>query len=89
MSVTKGPPTFSAPRCNILPWPVIPTCSRRRSQRLRRNLSGFMYEGSGSAIPGVLWECAIGPGTLFRLVGTALLDARCRNGWEPGSRALP
>jgi uncharacterized protein (TIGR03437 family) len=49
------------------------------------NLSGLIYEGSGSSTPGVLWGARNGPGTLFRLVfnGTNWVPDTT-NGWSAG-----
>ena len=49
------------------------------------NLSGLIYEGSGSSAPGVLWGARNGPGTLFRLIfdGTNWVPDSA-NGWSAG-----
>jgi uncharacterized protein (TIGR03437 family) len=49
------------------------------------NLSGLIYEGSGSSTPGILWGARNGPGTLFRLVfnGTNWVPDTT-NGWSAG-----
>lgn len=49
------------------------------------NLSGLDYEGSGSAVPGVIWGALNGPGSLYRLIfdgASWVPDAS--NGWTNG-----
>lgn len=49
------------------------------------NLSGLIYEGTGTTTPGVLWGARNGPGSLFRLVfdGT-IWTPDTANGWGSG-----
>jgi len=49
------------------------------------NLSGLIYEGSGSTTPGVLWGAKNGPGTLYRLIfnGTIWVPDTANN-WSAG-----
>ena len=49
------------------------------------NMSGLIYEGSGSATPGVLWAVRNGLGTLFRLVWNGTIwTPDATNGWGAG-----
>src|SRR6185295_8195461 len=49
------------------------------------NLSGLMYEGSGSATPGVIWAVRNGPGSLFRLVWNGTIwTPDTSNNWSAG-----
>lgn len=49
------------------------------------NMSGLIYEGSGSAAPGVLWAARNGPGALFRLVFNGTIwTPDAANGWANG-----
>ena len=49
------------------------------------NMSGLVYEGSGSATPGVLWAARNGPGTLFRLVWNGTIwTPDTANDWGAG-----
>ena len=49
------------------------------------NLSGLVYEGSGSATPGVLWAVRNGPGSAFRLVWNGTIwTPDTANGWSAG-----
>jgi len=71
---------------SALPWPGDPAV--RTADNLNvfgGNLSGLVYEGSGTAAPGVLWGARNGPGSLFRLVfdGTAWVPDPA-NGWGSG-----
>ena len=51
------------------PWPGgAERADRGRPNVFGGNMSGLIYEGSGSATPGVLWAVRNGPGSLFRLV---------------------
>ncbi len=49
------------------------------------NLSGLAYEGSGSALPGVLWAARNGPASVFRLVWDgAIWTPDTEDGWGTG-----
>lgn len=49
------------------------------------NLSGLDYEGSGSALPGVLWAARNGPASVFRLIWDGAVWAPdAQNDWETG-----
>ncbi len=51
------------------PWPGdAAVATADGANVLGGNMSGLVYEGSGSATPGVLWAVKNGPGTLHRLV---------------------
>jgi hypothetical protein len=68
-TVTKGATNACTGEVAALPWPgdaaVQPVDG---SSVLGGNMSGLVYEGSGSATPGVLWAAKNGPGALYRLV---------------------
>lgn len=53
------------------------------------NLSGLMYEASGSATPAVMWAVRNGPSTLYRLIwnGTTWTSDSA-NGWGAGKTVL-
>jgi hypothetical protein len=73
------PPTLQA-------WPGLSTVQTLGVvNALGGNMSGLVYEGSGSAVRGVLWAAKNGPGTLYRLIwnGTAFASDPA-NGWNTG-----
>lgn len=49
------------------------------------NMSGLVYDGSGSSAPGVLWAVRNGPGSLFRLVWNgSIWTPDTSNNWSAG-----
>ncbi len=67
-------------------WPGSPTVQTvDNTATFTSNLSGLVYEGSGSATPGVLWAARNGAGALFRLVydGSAWVPDTA-DGWGAG-----
>jgi len=86
------PPTTTAPTTTTLPpgstfevWPGSSTIQTASNYVFGGNLSGLDYEGSGSAVPGVLWGARNGVGTVFRLLfdGTNWAPDSA-NGWSAG-----
>jgi hypothetical protein len=60
-------PTTTTTPSGALPWPGDAAISTASNYVFGGNLSGLMYEGSGSPAPGVMWGARNGPGSLFRL----------------------
>ncbi len=53
------------------------------------NMSGLVYEASGTAAPGVLWAVRNGPGSLFRLVWNgSIWSSDNANSWGSGKTLL-
>ena len=55
------------------------------------NMSGLVYEGSGTSSPGVLWGVKNGPGSLYRLLWddvAKLWQPDTANGWNAGKTLL-
>jgi hypothetical protein len=67
---TKGSTKGAVNACpgDPLPWPGDTSVQTVDGLNVfGGNLSGLIYEGSGSAAPGVIWAVRNGPGSLFRL----------------------
>jgi hypothetical protein len=78
--------TTAAPGPVYQTWPGSPNVSTvDQAATFTSNLSGLDYEGTGSAVPGVIWGVVNGPGTLYRLVfdGTNWVPDTA-NGWSAG-----
>ncbi len=69
-----------------LPWPGDAAITIiDDSAAFHGNMSGLIYEGSGSATPGVLWAVRNGPGTLFRLIWNGTIwTPDAANNWGQG-----
>jgi uncharacterized protein (TIGR03437 family) len=83
---TKGAANACAGDLTFLAWPggtAVQTVDNAGT--FNGNLSGLIYEGSGSSAPGILWGARNGPGTLFRLVfnGTNWVPDTANN-WGAG-----
>lgn len=83
---TKGTANTCATDVTFLAWPgraAVQTASIVGV--FNGNMSGLVYEGSGSNVPGVLWAARNGPGTLFRLIfnGTSWVPDTA-NSWTAG-----
>ena len=74
-----------APPAN-LPWPGDAAIAIvDGSNVFGGNLSGLIYEDSGSATPGILWGARNGPGSLFRLVWNGTIwTPDATNSWGAG-----
>lgn len=93
-TTTNAPTKGAANACNtapgdtVLPWPGgSSVVTADASNVFGANLSGLVYEGSGSATPGVMWAVRNGPGSLFRLVWDAaggIWTPDTANGWNTG-----
>jgi len=73
-TTTTGPTTTAAPTTTVAPaapWPGSQTVSNASSYAFGGNMSGLVEEGSGSAIPGVLWGVRNGPGAPLELYDLA------------------
>lgn len=83
---TKGAANNCPADANFLPWPGGAAIQTQDvAGTFTSNLSGLMYEGSGTATPGVLWGARNGPGALFRLIfnGTNWVPDPANN-WAAG-----
>jgi hypothetical protein len=72
---------------SALPWPGDAAVQDASSYVFGGNLSGLIYEPSGTSAPGVIWGARNGPGSLFRLVfdsGTSKWVPDTANGWSAG-----
>ena len=87
-SVTKG----TANKCpgDPLPWPGDADVQTADGLNVfGGNLSGLVYEGTGSSTPGVLWAVRNGPGSLFRLVfDGSIWTPDSTNTWNAGKTLL-
>jgi uncharacterized protein (TIGR03437 family) len=83
---TKGTANACTADVSFLTWPGSAAVQTVDTVAVfNGNLSGLVYEGSGSSTPGVLWGARNGPGTLFRLIfnGTNWVPDTA-NGWGAG-----
>ncbi|MDO9356308.1 MAG: lamin tail domain-containing protein, partial [Solirubrobacteraceae bacterium] len=71
-------------------WPGSPTITEASVQGIfGPNMSGLVYQASGTAAPGVLWAVQNGPSRLYRLIfdGTRWVNDTA-NGWASGKQLL-
>ena len=83
---TKGTANSCTGQTTVLPWPGDPDIAIvDGSNVFGGNLSGLIYEGSGSATPGVLWGARNGVGSLFRLLWNGTIwTPDAANSWGAG-----
>lgn len=86
VSSTKGVVNACAGDVTFDTWPGDSAVSAVDGLRVfNGNMSGLVYEGSGSATPGVLWAARNGPGTLFRLIfDGSIWTPDPANNWSTG-----
>jgi hypothetical protein len=89
-SATKGATNDCPGQISFLAWPGGADVQTVDGLNIfGGNLSGLMYEGSGSAAPGVLWAVRNGPGSLFRLLWDgAVWTPDLANNWSAGKILL-
>jgi hypothetical protein len=77
---------LSAPTLAQQPWPGSASVTTvDPAGALGRDVSGLVYEGTGTRIPGVLWAVDNGPGRMLRLVWDGTQWVRdTANGWSAG-----
>jgi hypothetical protein len=87
-SVTKG--TANTCAGDARPWPGdAGVVTADGLNVFGGNLSGLVYEGSGSSTPGVLWAVRNGPGALFRLIfDGSIWTPDSTNTWSAGKTLL-
>jgi hypothetical protein len=89
-ATTAAPTKNAANACpgdiTFLPWPGGASIQIVDGDRVfGGNLSGLIYEPSGSATPGVLWGVRNGPGSIFRLLFNGTIwTPDTANGWTAG-----
>ncbi len=83
---TKGTMNACPGILSFLPWPGGSTIATvDGSNVFGGNLSGLIYEASGSTTPGVLWGVRNGPGSIFRLVfNDTIWTPDTTNSWGSG-----
>lgn len=84
-SSTKGAANACVVGPTTTPWPggsVIQTVDVANT--FGTNMSGLIYEGSGTATPGTLWAVRNGPGTLHRLISDGTTWAPDSGDWAAG-----
>ncbi|MFF1635133.1 lamin tail domain-containing protein [Leifsonia sp. NPDC058248] len=83
---TKGAPNACAGTVTTSPWPGGATIATADDANvLGGNMSGLVYQASGTSAPGVLWAVKNGPGTLFRLIWNGTVwTPDTANGWGAG-----
>jgi hypothetical protein len=83
---TKGAPNACAGTVTTSPWPGGANITTADDANvLGGNMSGLVYQASGTSSPGVLWAVKNGPGTLFRLLWNGTVwTPDAANGWASG-----
>ncbi|GAA1439090.1 lamin tail domain-containing protein [Leifsonia poae] len=83
---TKGAPNACPGEVSLAPWPGGSSITTADDANvLGGNMSGLVYEPSGTSAPGVLWAVKNGPGTLFRLIWNgSVWTPDTANGWGAG-----
>jgi len=83
-----GTTTTTTPPAGLLPWPGDAAVQTADNLNVfGGNLSGLVYEPSGTAAKGVIWGARNGPGALFRLVFDGANNVwvpDTSNGWGAG-----
>ncbi len=85
-SPTKGAVNTCPGDIATLPWPGDAAVGLVDAPgAFPSNMSGLVYEGTGSATSGILWAARNGPGALFRLVWNGTIwTPDAANGWSAG-----
>jgi hypothetical protein len=83
---TKGAPNACPGTVSTSPWPGGSTITTVDAANvLGGNMSGLVYQASGTSAPGVLWAIKNGPSTLYRLIWNgAIWTPDTTNGWGAG-----
>jgi Lamin Tail Domain len=82
----SGGPTAPPPTIGIT-WPGGPTVATASTFAFGQNMSGLIYEPSGSSAKGTLWAARNGVGSIFKLVyntGTSTWVPDTTNSWGAG-----
>lgn len=87
---TKGTANTCPVVLSFQPWPGGPEVQTVDGTSVfGSNLSGLIYEGTGSATPGVLWAVRNGPGSLFRMIFNGTIwTPDPTNNWGAGKLLL-
>jgi len=85
-AATKNAPNACVGQISTAVWPGGTTIKTADDANvLGGNLSGLMYQASGTSAPGVLWAVKNGPSTLYRLVWNGTnWTPDTTNGWGAG-----
>jgi hypothetical protein len=83
---TKGAPNACPGTVSTSPWPGGSTITTVDAANvLGGNMSGLVYQASGTSAPGVLWAIKNGPSTLYRLIWNGTIwTPDTTNGWGAG-----
>jgi hypothetical protein len=85
-AATKNAPNACVGQVSTSPWPGGSTIKTADDANvLGGNMSGLVYQPSGTSAPGVLWAVKNGPGTLYRLIWNGTIwTPDTANGWGAG-----